>query len=99
MIVLIDDDLLIRKSWQMAFAKAGQDFLAFDSVEAFLESSDIPKDATVYIDYQLGQGQLGTIASKELYERGYQQLYLSTGYELAEHPEWIQGVVGKRPPI
>ena len=54
-----------------------------------------------YIDSCLGDGVIkGQDLAKELYDQGYKNLYMSTGFEkekFANMP-WIKNITGKTPP-
>lgn len=102
MIILIDDDLLIRKSWEFAAKKSAVSFKAYESVESFLlECDKIDKASLVYVDQDLKDGKKGTEESKKIKERGFDQIYLATGYDAESLPksEHIVKIVGKKPPF
>lgn len=87
-------------TWKMAAKKANVPFEAFSSAEEFKSRlSDIHKDSTVYIDSNLGSVK-GEEFARELFELGFKEIYLSTGYEKTDFPvmPWIKDVVGKVPP-
>ena len=64
------------------------------SVDAF------DKDSTFYIDSNLSDNQKGETIAKELFGKGFKNLYLATGYEPEEfcHLNFLKGVIGKDPP-
>ncbi|PIT99406.1 MAG: hypothetical protein COT74_10405 [Bdellovibrionales bacterium CG10_big_fil_rev_8_21_14_0_10_45_34] len=112
-LVLIDDDELIRMTWEFCAKQHGREVVAFDSVEAFL-IADIPTKIRVYIDYNLkprhnsnnrasenGDTQLtGYDVAKLLFNKGYQEIYITTGdVVLPERPTYVKAVVGKDFPI
>lgn len=98
---LIDDDNLVRLTWQFAAQEAGQSFKAFQSYEAFLEeASEVSKDTPIYIDLNLAGGVRGTDVAQQLAKLGFRNLNLATGFDLAaipEIPRCINGVIGKEP--
>jgi hypothetical protein len=49
----------------------------------------------------LSQNESGVEISKELFNLGFKNLYLTTGYESDQfsHVTWIKGVVGKTPVV
>ena len=53
-----------------------------------------------YIDVHLSDNENGEQVTKELFELGFKNLYLATGFEVDQfsHITWIKGVVGKSPP-
>lgn len=99
-IVLIDDDELIRMSWQMAANKANIQVLLFQSIDEFLNvSHEISTDVEIYVDSNLSDGIKGEVESKKIFEQGFKKIYLATGYskDTIDKPEWIIEIIGKRP--
>lgn len=101
-IVLIDNDSLIHKMWQMHAKKVGVDLKAFISVEEFLrfeKENSLSKDVFIYVDSELDDGLLGEVESEKISNLGYKNIYLATGKDPADvnKPAWIIQVVGKRP--
>ncbi len=57
----------------------------------------------VYVDSDLGGGIKGELVSEEVFHKGYQNIYLATGYvasdlDLKSSP-WIKGVHSKKVPF
>jgi hypothetical protein len=102
-IVLIDNDLLIRKSWEFAATKSQITFNSFSSVAEFLKCADkFPIDSTViYIDLELDDNLLGTVEAKKIYELGFPEIILATGNapETIELPSYFLKIIGKRAPF
>lgn len=98
-IIFIDDDDLIRKSWEMAANDKEVELKTFSSIEDFL-TQNFPKDITIYIDSNLGDGVKGEVESERLFSVGYSELYLATAHdpETIDKPTWIKDIVGKRFP-
>jgi len=102
--VLIDDDKFIRISWKNRAESSGVSFFAFESVEDFLNKlSNIPIESIIYIDSCLKDGVQGELEAKKIYENGFKEIYLATGYNksdfnLVELP-WIKDIVSKTPPF
>ena len=99
---LIDDDLLIRKSWEFAAKKAKVNFQSFSSPAMFMDCCEhFPKDSLIYIDQELSDGMLGTIEAKQIAELGFINLYLATGHDpiTLEKPSYIIKITGKKPPF
>ncbi|TBR23564.1 HAMP domain-containing protein [bacterium] len=100
-VVLIDDDPLVRKTWEVAAKAKGKDLRAFDSAAGFLAvCAGFPPQTRVYLDSDLGGGERGEKAAAELHARGFRNLYLATGHapeEFAGDPH-IKEVLGKDPP-
>jgi signal transduction histidine kinase/FixJ family two-component response regulator len=102
LIVLIDDDKLVRYNWSSHCEKKGIQFKAFVSIDSFLdEASSIPKEAKIYIDSNLGNDVKGEIESEKIFHLGFKNLYLATGYgkEYIKKPDWIIEIYSKSPEI
>ena len=102
LVVLIDDDKLIRLNWLMFCENKGIPFKAYSSIESFLdEASSIPKDSKIYIDSNLGNDIKGEIESEKIFNLGFKNLYLATGYgkHYIKKPDWIIEVYTKNPEI
>lgn len=102
-LIHLDDDELIRLSWQLSAKKMGKTILSFSSAETLLENiHSLPKDIPFYIDSYLGENCLrGEEIAKVLNNLGHKELYLTTGYvkDDFEGMHWVKGVVGKRAPF
>ncbi|MFT6630600.1 MAG: FixJ family two-component response regulator [Bacteriovoracaceae bacterium] len=101
--VLIDNDLLIRKSWEFAASKAGIDLTTFSSVSEFLNTAQSFPSAstTIYIDLELDDGLLGTIEAKKISDLGFPKIILATGHssDSVILPSYFFDIVGKRAPF
>ncbi|MFP5386738.1 MAG: ATP-binding protein [Bacteriovoracia bacterium] len=100
--ILIDDDKMTHFSWKLAAKKAEVDFEAFTSVQDFIKTCSFYEHSTpIYIDSDLGKGLKGEVLSEEIYNLGFTQLYLATGYSASDinKPSWIKEVLGKSPPF
>ena len=99
--VLLDDDEITRISWESAAKRKGIPLTTYASAsELFSNLHHYPKETTFYIDTELGENQKnGKEITKELYEKGYRNLYIETGHEpeVFKDTYWIKGVLGKRP--
>lgn len=98
-IILIDDDSLMHMVWNKGLKD--HNFTSFFSIEDFIsKASDYPKDALVYIDSDLGNGVRGEIDGKKIFDLGFSNIYIATGYSADDikKADWIKEVVGKRPP-
>jgi signal transduction histidine kinase len=102
-IVHIDDDMLIRISWEQQAKKCGVTIHSFDNFENTKgHFKKLSKDVSFYVDQDLGEGhQSGVDSLLELYEQGFRNLFLTTGYEKEEFEEFAQKitVLDKRFPI
>lgn len=99
--ILIDDDELVRMTWQSSAKKVGRKLRTFASADDFLMQADrLSADSPVYVDSQLGEGKRGEEIAKLIFEKGFRTLYLATGYEPDHFPALphIRAIVGKEPP-
>ncbi|TBR21238.1 HAMP domain-containing histidine kinase [bacterium] len=99
--VLIDDDPIVRQIWTFAAESAGKRFLTFSSPAEFLrEAERIGRASPIYIDEQLGEGVKGHEVSIRIHARGFSDITLATGREVAPAADlrYIKAVVGKEPP-
>lgn len=100
-VVLIDDDPLVRRTWEMAAARVGKKVRAFGSAADFFKDSEaFDRKTPVYVDSSLADGEKGEEESRRIHELGFGEIYLATGYETRKSPalSHLRGVVGKDPP-
>ncbi len=99
--VLLDDDELVRLTWSYSANKLGISFKEYSNADDMMKMlGTFSKDTFFYIDSDLGDEVKGEDVAKNLYELGYKNIYLATGYE-AEHFQYLtflKGVVGKMVP-
>ncbi|MBL6991008.1 MAG: hypothetical protein ISR65_14580 [Bacteriovoracaceae bacterium] len=99
--VLLDNDALICTIWKSMADDKKIPLNVYSNPEELLQSlSTISKDSTFYIDSSLENGLKGEDIAKKLFDKGYKNLYLATGYEPEDflHLSYIKGVIGKEPP-
>jgi signal transduction histidine kinase len=99
-IVLLDDDQLIRLTWEMKARKNNKSILCFAStIELWANLDKLDKNSIFYIDVHISEIENGEDISKELFKLGFLNLYLATGFEADQfaHVTWVKGVVGKNP--
>ncbi len=101
-VVLLDNDLSMHTLWKIAARRAGIELVCFPSPIALEDNiNKISKDSAIYLDEDLGEGlPSGTEIAKALYDRGFRNLYLSTGSpaEKFQNIPWLKGVRSKSPP-
>lgn len=100
--ILIDDDEMIHKTWQIKARVGKKKIATFYSYQDFLkEADDFDRGVPVYIDSDLGDGIKGELVAKEIHEQGFKQIYLATGHSKDDFVElpWIFAIVGKKPPF
>jgi signal transduction histidine kinase len=98
--VLIDDDPLIRLTWESEAKHNGINLLGLSSYGEFLKNK-IAKDTPIFIDYSLGDvsNDNGIDVGLKLHKSGYNNLHLATGFvdtdELKEVPHIFKSIQGK----
>ncbi|GEM_PF-2397814 len=100
-IVLIDDDLISHMTWNIAAKGSGKKLLAIaDPHEFWSYLGNIKQSTPVYIDSNLGNNLKGEVFAKSIYERGFKNIFLTTGFDPTEfsHLNYLKGVIGKTPP-
>jgi hypothetical protein len=88
----------------MKAKRSGKNILILTTAKALWEKLDeIDKDCVFYVDVHLTESDNadGVQITKQLFELGYLNLYLATGYEADKFSDvtWIKGVVGKSPVV
>lgn len=99
--ILIDDDELVKLTWASAAKKQNVELLTFSQREELLNSLEmLSKDVVFYIDSDLGNGFKGEDLAQELHQKGFENLYMATGYsdEAFAHLKFLRGVLSKTPP-
>ena len=100
--VLLDDDVSVRDLWELAAEQSKKQLVTFEHCEqckAYLLNCH--KETAIYVDSKLQGALRGELFAKELFDLGYQNIYLCTGYPAShfQHVDWVKGVVGKEPPF
>ncbi len=98
--ILLDDDELVHMTWSMSAQQKGLKLLSFRTPQDLMaQVGQLDKKTPIYIDSNLGNKVRGENVAKELFELGFQQLYIATGYsaENFKHVTWVKGIVGKDP--
>lgn len=99
--ILIDNDELVRLTWESKARKQGIVFYSFNnSKELFIKLPEIPLDSIFYIDSELDY-EKGEEVAKILHERGYINLNMCSGYGESKfsHLSFINTTIGKSPPF
>jgi signal transduction histidine kinase len=95
---LIDDDPLVRLTWEFAAKDAGSKILTFESFDIFEgNAQSISRDTPISVDVNLANGILGTDVALKLHKMGFKWIYLATGYEVEGVPSCVVAVRGKDP--
>jgi hypothetical protein len=101
-IVLLDDDELVRMSWEHKANQKDIEIQAYANPSNLVNELDKYSKSTIfYIDQNLKDELNGVDVCKSLKSRGYENLYLATGEDQDnfKDDEAIKKVVGKAPPF
>jgi hypothetical protein len=99
--VFVDDDPLVRQAWEFRAEGSGKTILLLSTVDELRQRIPALKKSTpIFLDSSLGNGIKGEEFAKELFEQGFKELYLSTGYAASQFAPmpWLKGIIGKEPP-
>lgn len=93
--VYIDDDELMRITWESKAKRRNFSLLALRSTKELEQHLDkVSKESTqFYIDSHLGEGEMrGEDFAKILHDQGYKHLSISSGYEAKHfaHLDWLK---------
>lgn len=100
-LVLIDNEPYNHEYWRYAAKRRGKKIMCFTSLKAFMDDEGVvDKKIPIYVDLNLG-AESGINISKQLYDLGYQKVYITTGFinfDIKQYP-WLSGVIDKTPPF
>lgn len=100
--VLIDNSQIVIDTWTLKSYVKNINFNGFTDVNEFLSFiNTIDKKTNIYIDFNLECDVNGKDLAMDVYSKGFENLYLCTGYEKNEFQPmgFIKDVVGKEPPF
>jgi len=100
-IVLIDDELIVRRSWEFAAGECGIRMVAVSTPDEFWQmSSHLGRSIEVYVDARLGMGIDGVEVARTIHASGFGRVYLCTGDPASKYSgvTFLSGVVGKEFP-
>lgn len=100
--IFIDDDIAITHAWVLHGITKGKNIASYNSIRAFkVDLNKYDLNTPIYIDSDLNDVMKGQDFAKELYDEGFKNIYLSTGYLSTDFKNmyWIKQVVGKEPPF
>ncbi|MFY7993713.1 MAG: hypothetical protein ACOVP4_10510 [Bacteriovoracaceae bacterium] len=81
-VVLIDDERLVHIDWFNYFKSLEINFKSYFKVEDFIsESPNIPKEALIFIDSNLGGGIQGEVEAERIFKSGFINIGITTGYD------------------
>lgn len=99
-VILIDDDHLVHINWARYCKKKSIPFYGYKSVNEFIVASiALDKTSRIYVDSSLGDGIVGEVESIKIFDLGFKNLYLATGFEMTsiQKPTWIKEIFSKSP--
>lgn len=100
--VLIDDDELVRMTWGISATNSNIKIDCYPDYETFsLKKHQYNLiTAAIYIDSNLANNINGEDIAKTLFNDGFKNIYLATGYEKDRFKDltFLSGVQGKTPP-
>ncbi len=100
-VIHLEDDNILRKSWEISAKEHGIEIFSFsDTVNLLNSIEDFSKNMTFYLDEDLQENMKGHQVAKILFDHGFENIYLSTGYSKEEFKNYsfLKGVIGKEPP-
>ena len=101
--VLIDNDDLTQRMWLRKAAERGKRLVCFFDIPTFLiQSEAYTLDTPIYVDSDLDCDVRGEVDSKAIWDKGYQNISIVTGFsadsfDLAKYP-WIRKILSKKSP-
>lgn len=102
-LILVDDKKLVTDMWAIESKKHGKKIITFNNTNVLMKHIGlIDKNTPIYLDFNLDKDYISDKkATKELYNKGYKKLYITTGYDLSNIPKspWITEIIGKKPPF
>lgn len=102
LIVLIDNDEMMRTTWAFAASDANLHIALYPSIDEFMNVvSNYSSDTIIYIDSDLGNNIKGEIEAKKLFDLGFTEIHLATGHspKRFENMPWLKSIIGKLPPF
>lgn len=100
--ILIDNDEMMRTTWEQAAKVVGKKILTFESPKDFFNVMNrIDKQTTIYIDSDLSNKLRGEEVAQDIYKKGFEIVYLTTGVHPSEFQPnpYLKGIIGKVPPF
>lgn len=100
-LILLDDDELIRLSWDHSAKKQNRKIACYSkSSDLMSEINNISKATPIYLDSELGEDKKGQDIALELFKLGYTNLILCTGHSPDHFKDmpWITKIQGKNYP-
>ncbi len=100
-IVLLDNDVLVRETWSMWAKRKQINIRVFGNELSLVANLDqFDKKTLFYVDYELETDRNGADVTKTLFGLGYENLILVTGHSPDQIPSvpWVKSIRGKKCP-
>ncbi|TAK73186.1 MAG: sensor histidine kinase, partial [Gammaproteobacteria bacterium] len=101
-LIFVDNDSSLTAVWKMRARDAKLNIAVFNDPQSFMKNLNLySKNIAIYLDSDLGAGARGEVLAKELYDQGFNNIYLTTGYDKEYFPPmpWIKDIIGKMAPF
>ena len=101
-LIFIDDDVDITDAWVLHGLTKSKTISTYNTIRAFNVDIDVYNlNTPIYIDSDLNDVIKGHEYAKELYEKGFKNIYLATGHspDTFMNMYWIKDIIGKLPPF
>ena len=99
--VLLDDDELVRLSWESSAKNANIHLKTFERSDDLLQNLEsLDHNTKFYVDSNLEEEILGEEVAKKIFDKGYKNIILATGYkkENFSHVSFVKDIIGKSAP-
>ena len=99
--ILLDDDELVRLTWESSAKKHGQQLIAIATNEELqILLNKIDQSSNIFIDSELGDDLAGEDIAQSLHKKGYKNLFITSGHsaDRFQHLSFLKGVKDKSPP-
>lgn len=101
-VVLIDDDKIIRSSWEKRAALSEVLVITYHDVKAFLDDEKLyQRDIDIYIDSDI-EGADGEELARSIFAAGFKSITLLSSFNfdrLEKVPSFIKAITNKSPPF
>ncbi|MGC1181939.1 sensor histidine kinase [Legionella sp.] len=103
-LIFIDDEPRNTQSWEFFAEAKNHKIVTYNDIQAFfMHASQFTKDIPIYIDLDLRDEKNGIAYAKEIYELGFEKIYIATGsVDIALKKSeyfWITEIIEKKFPF
>jgi hypothetical protein len=97
-IILVDNDDLVHINWKIQMKKQGINLASFYSISEFLDTAySYSTDTPIFLDSNLDDGIKGEVDGIKIYNLGFNNIKITTGYNELDQPYWVRSIIGKCP--